>query len=67
MGNIKFGTDGWRGLIADDTIDTVVLHKNTGSTGYKITKFEIPTGNPFLIQFDNNLKILIILRCPILF
>ena len=24
----------------------------------KIIKFEIPTGNPFLIQFDNNLKIL---------
>ena len=31
----------FRGLIADDTIDTVVLHTNTGSTGYKINKFQI--------------------------
>tara|TARA_Y100000310_G_C20083661_1_gene535026 strand:- start:1 stop:432 length:432 start_codon:yes stop_codon:yes gene_type:complete len=31
----------FRGLIADGTQDTVVLHTNTGSTGYRIVKFLI--------------------------
>ena len=35
-----------------------LLMKIFNITKEKITKFEIPTGNPFLIQFDNNLKIL---------
>ena len=29
----------FRGQIANDTIDTIVLHTNNGSTGYRITKF----------------------------
>lgn len=36
----------FRGLIADGGIDTVVLHTNTGSTGYKIKKFEIMSARP---------------------
>jgi len=31
----------FRGLIADGTQDTIVLHTNDGSTGYRIVKFEI--------------------------
>ena len=31
----------FRGLIADDGTETITLHTNTGSTGYKIVKFQI--------------------------
>ena len=31
----------FRGLIADGGQDTIVLHTNTGATGYRIVKFEI--------------------------
>ena len=31
----------FRGLLAQDAIDTVTLHTNTGSTGYRIVKFQI--------------------------
>ena len=31
----------FRGLIADDKQDTIVLHTNDGSTGYRIKKFEL--------------------------
>jgi len=30
----------FRGLIADDTIDTIALHTSDGSTGYRIVKLE---------------------------
>jgi hypothetical protein len=30
----------FRGLMQDDTQDTIVLHTNNGSTGYRIVKFE---------------------------
>lgn len=36
----------FRGLIADGGIDTVTLHTNTGSTGYRITKFQNMNNNP---------------------
>ena len=36
----------FRGLIAQDGIDTIVLHTNTGSTGYKVKKFELIPNNP---------------------
>jgi len=37
----------FRGLIADNTQDTIVLHTNDGSTGYRIVKFQVmgPDGN----------------------
>ena len=31
----------FRGLLAQDAQDTIVLHTNDGSTGYRITKFQI--------------------------
>ena len=31
----------FRGLIADDAQDTIVLHTNDGSTGYRIVKFQV--------------------------
>jgi len=31
----------FRGLIADGGIDTIVLHTNDGSTGYRIVKFQL--------------------------
>ena len=36
----------FRGKIIDGGIDTVVLHTNTGSTGYRIKKFEIMSARP---------------------
>jgi len=37
----------FRGRLANEGIDTIHLHTNTGSTGYKIHKFELlgPNGN----------------------
>jgi len=34
----------FRGLIADGAQDSIVLHTNDGSTGYKIVKFQIMPG-----------------------
>ena len=34
-------TKSFRGLIADDATDTIVLHTNDGSVGYRIVKFEL--------------------------
>jgi len=31
----------YRGKLADNAIDTIVLHTNDGSTGYRIVKFEL--------------------------
>jgi len=31
----------FRGMIADATTDTIVLHTNDGSTGYRIVKFQV--------------------------
>tara|TARA_R100001086_G_scaffold86118_2_gene42061 strand:- start:251 stop:700 length:450 start_codon:yes stop_codon:yes gene_type:complete len=36
----------FRGKLADGGIDKVVLHTNTGSTGYKITKFQLFAPDP---------------------
>ena len=36
----------FRGLIADGAQDTIVLHTNDGSTGYRIVKFEIMSTTP---------------------
>jgi len=31
----------FRGQLADNAIDTIILHTNTGSTGYRLVKFEL--------------------------
>jgi len=36
----------FRGLIADGVQDTIVLHTNDGSTGYRIVKFNIISNTP---------------------
>jgi len=36
----------FRGLMADATQDTIVLHTNDGSTGYKIVKFQSIPNQP---------------------
>ena len=36
----------FRGLIADDGMEVISLHTNTGSTGYKVKKFELIPNNP---------------------
>jgi len=42
----------FRGLMANDSQDTIVLHTNDGSTGYRIVKFEVigPNGNVVIEQ-----------------
>ena len=35
----------FRGKIADESIQTISLHTNNGSTGYRITKFEVMTAD----------------------
>ena len=37
----------FRGKIADGGIDTLTLHTNDGSTGYRIIKFQIITDEPY--------------------
>lgn len=36
----------FRGLVANNTQDTISLHTNNGSTGYRITKLEIMGAEP---------------------
>ena len=40
----------FRGLMADGGQDTISLHTNNGSTGYKINKLELAPGLPFSDQ-----------------
>jgi hypothetical protein len=47
----------FRGLMADDTQDTIVLHTNDGSTGYKIVKFEIMGGAPGAANYEAVMKV----------
>ncbi len=35
----------FRGLLADDGIETVPLHTNNGTTGYRIVKFQLMAQN----------------------
>jgi len=42
----------FRGLIADEGQDTIVLHTNDGSAGYRIVKFEIMTNVPHVSGTD---------------
>ena len=37
----------FRGLMADGATDTITLHTNDGSMGYRIVKFEIMTAEPY--------------------
>tara|TARA_B100000575_G_C22962046_1_gene555790 strand:- start:32 stop:487 length:456 start_codon:yes stop_codon:yes gene_type:complete len=47
----------FKGQIIDNGIDTVVLHTNTGSTGYKIVKLEVFPVTPGAANVENVLQI----------
>ena len=47
----------FRGKIADNGIDTIVLHTNTGSTGYRITKFQLFAAAPGTSDVEHIVKI----------
>ena len=44
-------------MMKSDTVDTINLHTNTGSIGYRITKFQIITPNPGTQDFESIVKI----------
>ena len=46
----------FRGLIADDTQDTITLHTNDGNTGYRIVKFEV-IGIDANTAYENTIQI----------
>jgi hypothetical protein len=50
-------TKSFRGLIADGTIETVSLHTNDGSVGYKITKLELIANQPGIENYEHVVKI----------
>jgi len=47
----------FRGLIADGGQDTVVLHTNDGSTGYKVVKFQLMPTTPMDTEIQAVVKI----------
>jgi len=47
----------FRGLIADGAQDTIVLHTNDGSTGYRIVKFQGFPKTPGTTSYEHILKI----------
>jgi len=47
----------FRGLIADGAVDTIVLHTNDGSTGYRIVKFELFPYQPGKATAENTVTI----------
>jgi len=47
----------FRGKIADGAIDTVVLHTNTGATGYRIVKMEMMHDEPGQQHAEHTIKI----------
>ncbi len=47
----------FRGKIANEGIDTIVLHTNTGSTGYRIKKFQMMPDNPGTSDVEHTMKI----------
>lgn len=47
----------FRGKIANNTVDTILLHTNNGSTGYKIVKFQIMPASPTTAEFEHVVKI----------
>ena len=47
----------FRGQMANDTIDTVPLKTNNGSTGYRLMKLQCITNNPTAYDIEGVLKI----------
>ena len=47
----------FRGMMAHNTIDTIVLHTNNGSTGYRIVKFQMLSNSPAAVAVEAVMKI----------
>jgi len=47
----------FRGLIANGAIDEISLHTNTGTTGYRIVKFELMMEDPMNVESEHVVKI----------
>lgn len=47
----------FRGLIANETVQTISLHTNDGSIGYRITKFQLMPNNPGTAHQESVVKI----------
>ena len=47
----------FRGKIADNSQDTIVLHSNNGSTGYRIVKFQLMAIDPMSNNQESVVKI----------
>ena len=47
----------FRGLLGDASQDTIFLHTNDGSTGYRIVKFEVMSNIPGQLDHENIVKI----------
>ena len=47
----------FRGLMTDDAIDTIVLHTNDGSIGYRIVKFQMIGESPGADVAESTIKI----------
>ena len=46
----------FRGKMQSDDIDTIVLHTNTGSTGYKVIKFDVFPVDPYKDDYESILQ-----------
>jgi len=55
----------FRGLIADGAQDTIVLHTNDGSMGYRITKFQVMQDEPGQESAEHTVKIYKVLQSTI--
>ena len=55
----------YRGLIIDGGSDTIVLHTNNGSTGYKVVKFELFPYKPGWGEFESLVQIFKVLPATI--
>ena len=44
-------------MMQNDSIDTISLHTNTGSTGYRIIKFDIFPVDPFKDDYESMVQI----------
>jgi len=47
----------FRGLMADNTQDTIALHTNNGEMGYRIVNFQLFPATPGTTNFENVVKI----------
>jgi len=54
----------FRGLIASGAVDTIVLHTNDGSTGYRIVKFEVIQEQPGVQDTESTITISKVLFTP---